>query len=203
MDSDNVKEEVLGKLKIQITKTPEIGEIIPFDDVSLKAINKELENTPNREEFLERALMDVYSTREKELGEKVMRDVEKYAYLGSIDHLWMDHIDHIDDLREGVNLRGYGQRDPLVEFKNEAYTLFENLIEKIDEELSHRIFRIGVGIPQSEIPLNIARENLDTSDMTGVVDPKAKKLSRNDPCWCGSGKKFKKCHFQRYQTFKF
>jgi len=136
-----------------------------------------------------------------------MRDMEKYAYLGSIDHLWMDHIDHIDDLREGVNLRGYGQRDPLVEFKNEAYTLFENLIEKIDEELSHRIFRIGVGVPQSEIPLNLARENIDKSDSTGLsgnADKTAKsgtpafaKLGRNDPCWCGSGKKWKHCHYPK------
>ena len=143
-----------------------------------------------------------------------MREVEKYAYLGSIDHLWMDHIDHIDDLREGVTLRAYGQRDPLVEFKNEAYNLFENLVDKIDEELSHRIFRIGVAMPQPEIPLSMARENVDRSDQTGLAgnaEETAKsgekafpstsgsqphsKLGRNDPCWCGSGKKWKKCHY--------
>ena len=131
---------------------------------------------------------------EKGLGETVMRQVEKYVYLGSIDHLWMDHIDHIDDLREGVSLRGYGQRDPLVEFKNEAYQLFENLVDRVDEELSHRIFRIGVTAP-AEIPLAQARENIDKSDMTGVIEPKKKKLGRNDPCWCGSGKKWKHCHY--------
>jgi len=160
-------------------------------------------------------LTDVYGKREKDLGEKVMREVEKYAYLGAIDHLWMDHIDHIDDLREGVTLRAYGQRDPLVEFKNEAFNLFERLIDRVDEELSHRIFRIGVAQPQSEIPLNLARENLDKSDTTGLsgnADQTSKsgtkafpssiesqvssrKLSRNDPCWCGSGKKWKKCHY--------
>jgi preprotein translocase subunit SecA len=133
--------------------------------------------------------------------------VEKYAYLGAIDHLWMDHIDHIDDLREGVTLRAYGQRDPLVEFKNEAFNMFESLIDKIDEELSHRIFRIGVAQPQPEIPLNLARENLDKSDDTGLAgnaEETAKsgekafgpnKMSRNDPCWCKSGKKWKKCHY--------
>ncbi len=235
LGSTDIKGEVVEKLTHQIEKlllitTSEIdntidyerlvvglADIIPFDDSSIKRIKGEVEKVKNKEEiqsFLEKVLMDVYSAREKEIGEKVMRDVEKYAYLGSIDHLWMDHIDHIDDLREGVNLRGYGQRDPLVEFKNEAYTLFENLIEKIDEELSHRIFRIGVGVPQSEIPLNLARENLDKSDTTGLSGnandaaksgqpafakaPGAqKKLSRNDPCWCGSGKKFKRCHYPK------
>jgi preprotein translocase subunit SecA len=124
----------------------------------------------------------------------------------------MDHIDHIDDLRESVSLRGYGQRDPLVEFKNEAYNLFETLVDKVDEELSHRIFRIGVAMPQPEIPLNLARENVDQSDQTGLsgnADQTAKsgepafakapagqrKLGRNDPCWCGSGKKWKHCHY--------
>lgn len=197
LESTDVREEVLGKLKVQIISTPEIAEIIPFDDASLKAIKQQLETVENREEFLEKVLEDVYKEREKTVGEKAMREVEKYAYLGSIDHLWMDHIDHIDDLREGVNLRGYGQRDPLVEFKNEAYTLFENLVNKIDEELGRRIFRIQVGEQRPEIPTNLMRENLDTSDMTGVVDPKKKGLGRNDPCWCGSGKKFKKCHYPK------
>ncbi|HTK03211.1 MAG TPA: preprotein translocase subunit SecA, partial [Alphaproteobacteria bacterium] len=130
LESTNVKEEVVEKLKHQIEKAVmmegdlaiALAEIIPFDDVSLKRIKSEVDNAANKQEFLEQVLLDVYEKREQELGEKTMRDIEKYAYLGSIDHLWMDHIDHIDDLREGVNLRGYGQRDPLVEFKNEAYT---------------------------------------------------------------------------------
>lgn len=228
LDSDDVKKEVQEKLEHQIEKTMLIGtsvadekvdserlavglaEIIPFDDGSLKQIRSQISNLKSQEEiqnFLESVLKDVYEKREKDLGEKVMRDVEKYAYLGSIDHLWMDHIDHIDDLREGVTLRAYGQRDPLVEFKNEAYNLFEALVDKIDEELSHRIFRIGVAMPQPEIPLNLARENVDKSDTTGLsgnADTTAvsgepafqnKRISRNDPCWCGSGKKWKKCHY--------
>jgi preprotein translocase subunit SecA len=216
LDSNNVKAEVLEKLKEQLGKiaffeksimASTLAEIIPFDDGSLKRISGQIENLNSQEEiqkFLESVLMDVYEKREKDLGGSVMREVEKFAYLGSIDHLWMDHIDHIDDLREGVTLRAYGQRDPLVEFKNEAYNLFENLVGKIDSELSHRIFRIGVAQPQSEIPLNFARENVDKSDMTGVVEPseqvtnnQSTKLGRNDPCWCGSGKKWKKCHYPK------
>jgi preprotein translocase subunit SecA len=193
LDSDNVKEEVFGKIK-EIIGEDNFYEIIPFDDISRKRIEVEVEKSENKKEFLEKVLTDIYEKREKDLGEKVMREVEKYAYLGSIDHLWMDHIDHIDDLREGVTLRAYGQRDPLVEFKNEAYNMFENLIGRIDTELSRRLFRIGVAMPQPEVPQNLMRENSDPSDKTGVVDPKDSKLGRNDPCWCGSGKKWKRCH---------
>ena len=234
LDSTDVKKEVQEKLSHQIEKTVLLGrsvvdekfdyerlavglaEIIPFDDTSLKRIGSQISNLKSQDEiqnFLESVLADVYEKREKDLGASVMREVEKYAYLGSIDHLWMDHIDHIDDLREGVTLRAYGQRDPLVEFKNEAYNLFENLVDKIDEELSHRIFRIGVAMPQPEIPLNLARENIDKSDTTGLAGnaeetaksgekafptstgSTGRKLGRNDPCWCGSGKKWKKCHY--------
>ena len=81
--------------------------------------------------------------------------------------------------------------------------MFESLLQRIDEEVVRRIFRIGVNVPQSEIPTNIMRENIDTKDGTGLTEDKksktpkvnANKLGRNDPCWCGSGKKFKRCHF--------
>ncbi|MFH1863884.1 MAG: SEC-C metal-binding domain-containing protein, partial [bacterium] len=120
--------------------------------------------------------------------------------------LWIDHIDYIDDLREGVEIRAYGQKDPLVEFKNEAFSLFESLIDRIDGELSRRLFRIGVNIPQPEIPLEQARENVDKSDMTGLAEDQTSdirqqtsaKPGRNDPCPSGSGKKYKKCHYPQY-----
>ena len=159
-----------------------------------------------------------------------MRQIEKFAYLGAIDRHWIDHIDHIDGLREGVRLRGYAQRDPLVEFKNEAYELFEGLIDRIDGELARRLFRIGVSRPQPEIPIEQARANIDTADAMGLAEATAdqtaktgepafagstrgplagttpkgstqvrrKKIGRNDPCPCGSGKKWKKCHYPEY-----
>lgn len=224
LDSSDVKDEVLEKLKDQVDKIADyeggsvssLAEIIPFDDMSLKKIGDEIGKQDDKKEFLEKILLDIYEKREKDLGGKVMREVEKYAYLGSIDHLWMDHIDQIDDLREGVTLRAYGQRDPLVEFKNEAYGMFESLVDKIDSELSHRIFRIGVAMPQSEIPLNLARTNIDQVDTMGLSERKenvnqnsgkskafgdessAGKIGRNDPCPCGSGKKYKKCHYPQY-----
>jgi preprotein translocase subunit SecA len=232
LEAGDLKNEIFEKLEHQVERVmllswPEmedkpdyeklvmgLADIIPFDDASIKSIGKQLSGLKDKKEienFMKKILRDVYAAREKEIGGKIMRDVEKYAYLGAIDHLWMDHIDTIDDLREGVTLRAYGQRDPLVEFKNEAYRLFESLVDKIDEELSHRIFRIGVAMPQSEIPLNLARENIDKSDQIGLSgDTKEtaksgqlafskKKIGRNDPCWCGSGKKWKKCHWPQKQ----
>ena len=233
LESENVKDEVVEKLKGQIDRILLTGEsdidgrldaeritvsfldMVPFDDASIKRIKGEVEKRNDKEEIkklLESVLDDVHKSRETQLGEAVMRQVEKYAYLGAIDHLWIDHIDTIDDLREGISLRAYGQRDPLVEFKNEAFNLFENLIDRINEELSHRIFRIGVATPQPEIPLEKAKANVDTRDLTGLAggaeeaasggepafssssQPK-QKLGRNDPCWCGSGKKWKRCHY--------
>ncbi len=232
LESNDVKEEVQKRVVKQIEKIAEIesfdiegldaeriavglAEVVPFDNASLRQIKNQVSKFQSQDEvkdFLLKVFNDVYDRREKELTPVVMREAEKFAYLGSIDHLWMDHIDHIDDLREGVTLRAYGQRDPLIEFKNEAYNLFENLVNKIDVELSRRLFRIGVARPQPEIPLNLARENVDTSDSTGLAggaasaarsgapafassDQQAAKIGRNDPCWCGSGKKWKKCHY--------
>ncbi|RLC32499.1 preprotein translocase subunit SecA [Candidatus Woesebacteria bacterium] len=235
LESKDVKKEVLEKLehrldKILLLAFPEDGgkpnheriivgllEIIPFDDVSKEAVKKQLAKLEDKDKakgLLVKVLNDVHKTREKQVGETVMRQIERYAYLGSIDHLWINHIDHIDGLREAVTLRAYGQRDPLVEFKQEAFELFEGLIDRVDEELARRIFRVGVAAPRPEIPLDQARTNIDKTDAMGLAQKGAdetaqtgskafsgsktatkKKIGRNDPCWCGSGKKWKKCHY--------
>ena len=129
--------------------------------------------------------------------------VEKFVILSVIDNLWVDHLDAIENLRQGIGLRGYGQKDPLVEYKNEAFSMFENLINTIDDEIVHRVYKIHVHQePQVDNPLNKAGvvENAAGANIVSEVSPaekaKAKKkLGRNDPCWCGSGKKYKKCHW--------
>ncbi len=222
LESPDVKEEILEKLKVQAENIVETSwyeyesspdldkimgnllEIIPFDEKSSKRVREELEKRNSKSEMVELlkgVITDVHTAREKQLSPEIMRQVEKYAYLGSIDKLWIDHLDQIENLREGIGLRAYGQRDPLVEFKNEAFNLFEGLVSRIDEELSRRLFRINVGIPRSEIPLERAVENVDRNDSTGLSEnrktdkPKTSTIGRNDPCWCGSGKKWKKCHY--------
>jgi preprotein translocase subunit SecA len=127
-----------------------------------------------------------------------MREIERFVYLASIDRLWVEHLDQMDDLREGIGLRGYGQQDPLVEYKKEAYTSFERLIGAIDSEVVRRLFRVQVGpLSPSSLPVNV-QTNVDTADSTGLAQKPivmGKKIGRNDPCWCGSGKKWKRCHY--------
>ncbi len=132
-----------------------------------------------------------------------MHQLEKFVSLSVIDNLWVDHLDAIDNLRQGIGLRGYGQKDPLVEYKNEAYTMFEQLINAIDDEMIHRIYKIHVHQnPPVENPLNkpgvtqsAAGSNVSKEVSEDQKTLSKKKLGRNDPCWCGSGKKYKKCHW--------
>lgn len=191
--------------------------IIPFDQASQKELLNQLSQMSGAAEisaFLRKLAADMYEAREKQLTPEVMRQVERWVSLGVIDNLWMEHLDAIDDLREGIGLRGYGQRDPLVEYKNEAYTMFERLMSAIKGEIVHRIYKVQVQTSQpsqqavpvqpaeSVVPAETkltreakrARTNDEASVRTPVSNPQKKKLSRNDPCWCGSGKKWKKCH---------
>jgi preprotein translocase subunit SecA len=246
LESEDVSQELLEKLHKQVgyimeTSWPEhidrpdydkmaveLAALIPFDDASREAIKKQLSKINDKveiEEQLQEIINKTHKSREGDVGKNIMRQIEKQAYLRTIDHLWIDYIDHIDGLREGVMLRAYGQRDPLVEFKNEAFNLFENLLDKIDEEVSQRIFRVQVVNAGTGIPLQAARTNVDESDGTGLIDESAdtaavvgepafakapggkpagdkahQKIGRNDPCWCGSGKKWKKCHYPQVQS---
>lgn len=220
LENENLRDEVLEKLGIHAKKissfeidpdyeyiTAKVLEVIPFDSDSSQRFKKELVklNTQKAiEELIEKVFEDAHKSRESQLGSEVMRQIEKYAYLGAIDHHWIEHIDTIDDLRQAIGLRAYGQRDPLVEFKGEAYEMFEGLLGRINEEVVKRLFRIGVAQRPNEIPVNLMRENVDTKDGTGLTDQnsqdskpqtKQNKIGRNDLCWCGSGKKFKKCHW--------
>ena len=225
LESTNLKDEIIEKLGIHAGKISQSEviqidydavvagflEVVPFDQNSVNSFKKELQKrtTPQEvEEFIEVVLKDVHKSRESQVGEDTMRQIEKYAYLSSIDHHWIDHIDTIDDLRDAIGLRAYGQRDPLVEFKGEAYGMFESLLKRIDEEIVRRLFRIGVNQQPQEIPVTQMRENIDTKDNTGLVEEndqssKTKvnhqKLGRNDPCFCGSGKKWKHCHYPKYE----
>lgn len=180
-------------------------DIVPFDDASQKQLLEKIKDLKNQEtitEFLLTLVDDLYEKRETQVGPETMRQIEKFSYLSSIDPLWVDHLDNLDDLREGVGLRGYGQRDPLVEFKNEAFELFDKLMADIDKNLVSRIFRImpmqSVAQPTGQV--NVSATNTDDSKQAKSKSKSNKRsaektMGRNDPCWCGSGKKWKKCHY--------
>ena len=174
--------------------------IILFDPESCENLKKELLKTSSPEgvtDLLQKVALDVYNTKENSLGNAMMRQVEKLVTLDTIDTLWMKHLDDIDNLREGIGLRVYAQKDPLVDYKAEAYDLFEKLMASIDFEIVHRIYKVQ---PSVENPLPQPKPILVGSPNTSSVGPNTpgvssdKKPGRNDPCPCGSGQKYKKCH---------
>lgn len=128
--------------------------IVPFDESSANNLERDTSKITNSEkltEFLMGVVKSVYEEREKSMGEKTLRDMEKFTTLSVVDTLWIQHLDTLDDLREGIGLRAAGQRDPLVEYKGEAFNLFEKLVVTIDSEIVHRIFRVQAsGQPQVE-----------------------------------------------------
>lgn len=183
---------------------------------------KDIENAGNREElkdYIMREIEALYKEREEILGEEKMRELERMALLYTLDEAWRDHLYSLDHLREGIYLRAYGQKDPLVEYKQESYRMFEELMRRIRNETIHRVLRVQIAqIPQrvvgriraehpelaraqvsrerierKEEPMGIAREQAQMEVMRKPYVRVTPKVGRNDPCPCGSGKKYKHC----------
>ncbi|MBU2577934.1 preprotein translocase subunit SecA, partial [Patescibacteria group bacterium] len=137
------------------------NEIIPFDAGSQERIKNQISQLKASEEIIEllsKIVRDLYEQREKSYGEQTAREIEKYIYLSIIDKLWVDHLTAVDDLRNGIGLRGYAQKDPLVEYKKEAFEMFERLVHQIDYEVVRKIFRIQVAARPQTISLENSTE---------------------------------------------
>ena len=191
----------------------------------------------DREELVHKLHADaitLYNAREEELGEELMRAVERFVLLQFIDQRWREHLYDMDYLREGIHLRGFAQIEPIVAYKNEAFTLFEDLMASIWPDFTRMIFNLEVeALEEDEEPRAALRAERDVDatrprvvlrrrpgpaerararrrgrrrrsyveeDFEAPPPVQQRVLSdeqtvgRNDPCWCGSGKKFKKCH---------
>ncbi|MEW6192376.1 MAG: preprotein translocase subunit SecA [Bacillota bacterium] len=149
-----------------------------------------------RELLVERARA-FYDAREAELGPLTMRELERLILLRLVDEKWMDHLDAMDQLREGIGLRAYGQRDPLVEYKFESYEIFQNMIASIQEDAIRYLFRVRVvAAPERRQTV----ENRQPEEGSGRTVRREQKVGRNDPCPCGSGKKYKKCCGRQVST---
>ncbi len=241
----------------------EFSTIVPIGDAASKKrfideIEK-IDETDKIGQFLSAAARDLYELAENQVGEEAMRGWETRVYLGTLDTLWQAHLDQMDDLRAGIGLRGYAQRDPLIEYKREAFDLFERLVAAIDSEVVHSIFKIHIHqhqpvmqqaspvvdlsrIDESTLLEQVEGPRISEVDANGynstggtrvsishvepVVETRSSgtkvkverngeiirqdsydenrqmqagnghgKVGRNDPCWCGSGKKYKKCHY--------
>lgn len=146
--------------------------------------------------FIISSVEDVYEGREKEVGSEFMRYIEKMVILQVLDAQWKDHLLGIDHIKEGIGLRGYAQRDPLVEYKKEAFDLFADMSRRINTEVLLRLFRIQVRHDdETEIKMKSQQRLVYNRAEGGSQQPvhKEKKVGRNDPCPCGSGRKYKKC----------
>ena len=185
-------QEILEVLKTIFVLTPEeenniknIKDVSELKEYVFSLVEQkyaELENKINADENLK-----------KQVGEKTepMRLVEKAVLLRSIDMLWVEHIDAMDHMRTGIGLVGYGQKDPLVEYKNQARRMFQELLDNVRKQVVYTIFKVSLVSAQPQ--RQVLGGNINVTP-TFRSDKNNKKVGRNDPCPCGSGKKYKKCH---------
>jgi preprotein translocase subunit SecA len=198
-------------------------------DVTVEELREEIDVT-NRDELVEEFVddaLETYEEREQSLGAELAREVERYVILQTVDQRWREHLEAMDYLREGVHLRAFAQKDPLVEYRGEGHTMFEELGQTIREEVVFTLFHVTVQLEEPALQPTQARESSlqyehETSAgaeaiaaaggaATALAAPPVpadgsgsfaqapavnehKDIGRNDPCWCGSGKKYKRCH---------
>lgn len=161
----------------------------------------------NREEIEEQAVtmaLAAYEAKDVEVSEPTMRQAEKQIMLWAVDNRWVRHLTDLDHLREGIGLQAYAQVDPLVAYKREAFAMYSALMEDIRSDIVKAVYTVQVQRQQSAPPVPVAtpiarniRTNRDGAANGGkpqTVRNSGPQLSRNDPCWCGSGKKYKNCH---------
>ena len=220
LDGENLKDMVLNNLRRVIdttvtTVTAEQGGICNQQELSALLAHMDNVYFPKgsvqftddalaamKPGELEQALYDhalqTYTAKESLYGEKLMRELERVVTLRVVDEYWMDHIDAMDELKQGVGLRAYGQHDPVIEYREQGFEMFEATINAIQEETVRRMFLVRVQPAQDVKREKVAKEihavgNGDSVVKKQPVHNAANKVGPNDPCPCGSGKKYKKC----------
>lgn len=192
--TEEIFEEAVKKLRFKSS----IEFFRSLDGKSSADIAKELKRL-----VLVSFILHVYS-----IGLIPMRELSKVLILQGIDRYWMEHLDNMQDLREGISLRNLAQRDPLVEYKNEGFRLFDSMLRSVDENTVGRFFKVRVVRNQSpmQAPIQTQKEQVESmsDSRPGNVSKqqtvkKGTKVGRNDPCPCGSGKKYKKCCYPKFE----
>ena len=218
---ENLKDEVLGLAEEMLDGMlgiycpedayPETWDTTGLTDVlaakfsyRLTGIDLQSKTREDLREILWEAVKKSYDEKEQEIGSEVMRHLERVFMLQAVDHQWKDHLLAMDHRKEGIGLRGYGQKDPLIEYKKEGFDMFEEMKLRIVETTVESLFRIKVAAKEQsqEIERKQRRQvaNLrfvgsgDAATAKAVPVHVAQKVGRNDPCPCGSGLKYKKCH---------
>ncbi|MCL1905705.1 MAG: preprotein translocase subunit SecA [Clostridiales bacterium] len=172
--------------------TGEFAKLLPQDapkESELAALGKN--EVP---EQLKERILNYYHRREEALGKEIMARLENMAILRAVDSQWMDHLDAMDQLRQGIGLRAYGQIDPLVEYRNEAFNMFQQMIEEIQLDVTRLVLHAEiVEAPRARAAVSTNREEDEPAKKQPVRRDAKSQVGRNDPCPCGSGKKYKKC----------
>lgn len=215
LKNENLKENVLAMAKNVITKAvtnathgieyPEdwnlasmmdhLSTIVPFDEVEFTKEEQQNLTTDSLIDLLYSKAEALYEAKEAEIGEQ-LREIERVIMLKVIDQKWMDHLDNMDQMRQGINLQAYGQRDPLVEYRFLSFDIFEEMTEVIQEETAKALFHVRIQ-PHQEIKreavIKVTGTNHKDDSLGAQPVVKKEKVGRNDLCPCGSGKKYKQC----------
>jgi len=203
----------LGMPEEEIVKAAQAGKVLPVADSMFDGLGEAQFSVLN---FLAKSIREAYELKISFEKADALANIERYTILDAIDRLWQEHLYGMDSLRNSIGLRAYGQRDPLIEYKAEAFKLFDELMVNIKTEICHNIFRSASSLmafeqflhnlPQSTVhesaaPFNDPKAGGDASMVSEANETLAKaqpvratpRVGRNDPCPCGSGKKYKKC----------
>ena len=212
---ENLRDSIMSMIKEFINRTVEscIGEVQYAEDWDMKELNEQInavipmgfvnikeENVKSMtkdklKEVLEKLAVKLYELKEQEIGdEEKMRELERVILLRVIDQKWMDHIDDMDQMRQGIGLHAYAQRDPLIEYKYSAYDMFNEMSENIQIDTIKTLYRIRIVTEpiRQEAPRQMFTNKDDTLQKK-PVERAEEKIGRNDPCPCGSGLKYKQC----------
>ena len=158
-----------------------------LEDLDPEYVKSELLKITNR----------MYEQREQEFGPEIVRELERVILLKNVDTLWMDHIDAMEELQRGIRLRAYAQRDPVVEYRMEGYDMFDAMIAQIRENTARMMLTVRLQTKEEPKREEVAKPTMATGAGDGSEEKRpvvnGKKVGRNDPCPCGSGKKYKKC----------
>ncbi|MCI5622230.1 MULTISPECIES: preprotein translocase subunit SecA [Anaerostipes] len=214
LDGDDMKNSILSMMKDTVADhvNKVISDELPPEEWDLKALNAELRQivplkkielteeekasgrVENLIERLQNETVELYAQKEKEFEDFDLREIERIILLKVIDRKWMDHIDDMDQLREGIGLQAYGQRDPVVEYRMVGFDMFNEMTKAIQEETTGALMHVQIEqkIEREEAP-KITGTNKDESNEKMPYVRKGAKIGRNDPCPCGSGKKYKNC----------
>ena len=223
LDGENLKDSILKMMDSSVENlvavyTADIENVnkeafiqdikMSFDIDEVESLNKETLNPEDIINELKEKIHSMYEAKEKEFGDEDSRELERVVMLKVVDQKWMDHIDNMDELKNGIGLRAYGQKDPVVQYRIEGFDMFDEMINDIKDEVTKILLHIQKkeGVTRKETAqitnasledtaINLVDGNLSEKEggMNKTVVNKEPKVGRNDPCPCGSGKKYKNC----------